>query len=159
MRPSILHATFWLACMLAAAGLSPAADKRNFPARVPPKRSSQVHNGFGINSDLPRAPYLPWDRWWWTRMFDAGVNWIRIGQYENSSDYTSWDWVEQKRGIYAASPRPNRCRDSARFPYPLVQHERRSETFVQSKHLFLVNAAPHEKTPTRGRHNFFARRT
>ena len=29
-------------------------------------------------------------------MFDAGVNFIRIGQYENSSDYTSWDWVERK---------------------------------------------------------------
>src|SRR5215472_836316 len=74
------------------------------PAKVPPKRSSQIENGFGINSDLPREPYLPWDRWWWTRMFDAGVSWIRIGQYENSSDYTSWDWIEQKRGAYATSP-------------------------------------------------------
>jgi hypothetical protein len=74
------------------------------PARVPPKRSSQIENGFGINSDLPREPYLPWDRWWWTRMFDAGVSWIRIGQYENSSDYTSWDWVEQKRGVFAVKP-------------------------------------------------------
>jgi hypothetical protein len=37
-------------------------------------------------------------------MFDAGFKWIRIGQYENSSDYTSWDWIEQKRGVYAASP-------------------------------------------------------
>jgi hypothetical protein len=54
------------------------------PERVPPKRSSQIENGFGINSDLPREPFLPWDRWWWTRMFDAGVSWIRIGQYENS---------------------------------------------------------------------------
>ena len=26
-----------------------------------------------------------------------------IGQYENSSDYTSWDWIEQKRGVYATS--------------------------------------------------------
>jgi len=74
------------------------------PSRVPPKRSSQIENGFGINSDLPREPYLPWDRWWWTRMFDAGVSWIRIGQYENSSDPTSWDWVEQKRGVFAISP-------------------------------------------------------
>lgn len=74
------------------------------PSRVPPKRSSQVENGFGINSDLPRQPFLPWDRWWWTRMFDAGVSWIRIGQYENSSDPTSWDWVEQKRGVYAIAP-------------------------------------------------------
>jgi hypothetical protein len=74
------------------------------PSRVPPKRSSQIENGFGINSDLPREPYLPWDRWWWTRMFDAGVSWIRIGQYENSSDPTSWDWVEQQRGVFAISP-------------------------------------------------------
>ncbi|MGA3185584.1 MAG: hypothetical protein ABSF22_00610 [Bryobacteraceae bacterium] len=74
------------------------------PTHVPPKRSSQIKAGFGINSDLPREPYLPWDRWWWTRMFDAGVSWIRIGQYENSSDPTSWDWVERKRGVYAVAP-------------------------------------------------------
>jgi hypothetical protein len=37
-------------------------------------------------------------------MFDAGASWIRIGQYENSSDYTSWDWVEQKRGVFAVAP-------------------------------------------------------
>ena len=37
-------------------------------------------------------------------MFDAGFKWIRIGQYENSSDRTSWDWIEQKRGVYASSP-------------------------------------------------------
>jgi hypothetical protein len=37
-------------------------------------------------------------------MFDAGVSWIRIGQYENSSEPTSWDWVEQKRGVYAITP-------------------------------------------------------
>jgi hypothetical protein len=72
--------------------------------RVPPKRSSQIQDGFGINSDLPRDPYLPWDRHWWTNMFDAGVSWIRIGQYENSSDYTSWDWIEQKRGVLAIPP-------------------------------------------------------
>ena len=80
------------------------AEKRAFPDRVPPKRSSQIHNGFGINSDLPRDPYLPWNRWWWTRMFDCGVSWIRIGQYENSSEPTSWDWVEQKRGVYSMAP-------------------------------------------------------
>jgi hypothetical protein len=74
------------------------------PDRIPPKRSSQIENGFGINSDLPREPFLPWDRWWWTRMFDAGVSWIRIGQYENSSDPTSWDWVEQKRGVFSIAP-------------------------------------------------------
>jgi len=83
---------------------SPAQGRRELPQRVPPKRSSQIQDGFGINSDLPRDPYLPWNRWWWTRMFDAGFKWIRIGQYENSSDRTSWDWIEQKRGVYAASP-------------------------------------------------------
>jgi len=81
-----------------------AQQQRRVPSHVPPKRSSQIKDGFGINSDLPRDPYLPWDRWWWTRMFDAGFKWIRIGQYENSSDYTSWDWIEQKRGVYASSP-------------------------------------------------------
>ena len=80
------------------------AQRRPLPDHVPPKRSSQIENGFGINSNLPRDPYLPWNKWWWTRMFDAGVNWIRIGQYENSSDYTSWDWIEQKRGVYAIPP-------------------------------------------------------
>ena len=79
-------------------------EQRHVPDRVPPKRSSQIQDGFGINSDLPRDPYLPWNRWWWTRMFDAGFKWIRIGQYENSSDYTSWDWIEQKRGVMAAVP-------------------------------------------------------
>src|SRR5215467_4320226 len=81
-----------------------AQTEGHVPDHVPPKRSSQIQDGFGINSDLPREPYLPWDRWWWTRMFDAGVSWIRIGQYENSSDPTSWDWVEQKRGVYAVAP-------------------------------------------------------
>ena len=90
-----------LTLALASSSLLPA---QTFPNRVPPKRSSQIQNGFGINSDLPREPYLPWNRWWWTRMFDAGVSWIRIGQYENSSDPTSWDWVEQKRGVYAIAP-------------------------------------------------------
>ncbi len=98
--------------ILGGAGLSMALsgwlfagrEKRNFPDHVPPKRASQIQEGFGINSDLPRDPYLPWNRWWWTRMFDAGVSWIRIGQYENSSEPTSWDWVEQKRGVYAAPP-------------------------------------------------------
>jgi hypothetical protein len=74
------------------------------PAEIPPRRSSQIADGFGINSDLPRDPYLPWNRWWWTRMFDAGVKWIRIGQYENSSDQTSWDWIEQKRGELVVPP-------------------------------------------------------
>lgn len=86
--------------------------EKDLPGYLTPRRSSQIHDGFGINSDLPRAPYLPWNRWWWTRMFDAGVNFIRIGQYENSSDYTSWDWVERKRGEYAVVPELNDYVDS-----------------------------------------------
>lgn len=86
------------------AAQSVAQSKQPLLRKVPPKRSSQIQDGFGINSDLPRDPYLPWNRWWWTRMFDAGFKWIRIGQYENSSDRTSWDWIEQKRGTYASSP-------------------------------------------------------
>ncbi len=93
-----------LLALLSLVPLGFGQSQRHIPDHVPPKRSSQIQDGFGINSDLPRDPYLPWDKWWWTRMFDAGFKWIRIGQYENSSDYTSWDWVEQKRGVYAASP-------------------------------------------------------
>ena len=81
-----------------------APGQRHVPDHVLPKRSSQIQDGFGINSDLPREPYLPWHRWWWTRIFDAGISFIRIGQYENSSDHTSWDWVERKRGEYSIAP-------------------------------------------------------
>src|SRR6266576_1731740 len=82
---------------------SMAQGQLHVPNHVPPKRSSQIKEGFGINSDLPREPYLPWNQWWWTRMFDAGFKWIRIGQYKNSSDRTSWDWIEQKRGVFVSS--------------------------------------------------------
>jgi hypothetical protein len=100
---------FFLMVILTVATTTPCRlaarnPRGHVPDRVPPKRSSQIHDGFGLNSDLPRDPYLPWNRWWWTRMFDAGFKWIRIGQYENSSDPTSWDWVEQKRGVYAVAP-------------------------------------------------------
>ena len=100
----LLFLSTLIASSLIVPAQSPAQGRRELPQRVPPKRSSQIQDGFGINSDLPRDPYLPWNRWWWTRMFDAGFKWIRIGQYENSSDRTSWDWIEQKRGVYAASP-------------------------------------------------------
>src|ERR1039457_291767 len=97
------HPLYWLSMLrhiraiaLATLAAAALAAQSGAPNHVPPKRSSQIQNGFGINSDLPRDPYLPWDRHWWTRMFDAGVSWIRIGQYENTSDYTSWDWIEQK---------------------------------------------------------------
>jgi hypothetical protein len=94
----------WFGFVLLTLASAGAQASRPVPDHVPPKRTSQIHDGFGINSDLPRDPYLPWNRWWWTRMFDAGFKWIRIGQYENSSDRTSWDWIEQKRGVYASSP-------------------------------------------------------
>src|SRR5437588_499657 len=87
--------------LLTASAVSGNEEIKALPSHVPPKRSSQIRDGFGINSDLPRDPYLPWNRRWWTRMFDAGFKWIRIGQYENSSDRTSWDWVEQKRGVFS----------------------------------------------------------
>ena len=93
-----------LGCFLLSALPSLSQEQRHLPDHVPPKRSSQIKDGFGINSDMPRDPYLPWNRWWWTRMFDAGFKWIRIGQYENSSDYTSWDWIEQKRGVMNTVP-------------------------------------------------------
>src|SRR6266446_1226576 len=98
---------FTLLLVLLSCGFAPrcfSQERRHVPDHLPPKRSSQIQDGFGINSDMPRDPYLPWNRWWWTRMFDAGFKWIRIGQYENSSDYTSWDWIEQKRGVMAAVP-------------------------------------------------------
>ena len=93
-----------IAAILLLPESSTAQVTHKLPEKVPPKRTSQIQDGFGINSDMPRDPYLPWNRWWWTRMFDAGFKWIRIGQYENSSDRTSWDWIEQKRGVYASSP-------------------------------------------------------
>src|ERR1700730_12598570 len=93
-----------IALLLALPWRSLGQGSRRVTRHVPPKRSSPIQDGFGINSDLPRDPYLPWNQRWWTRMFDAGFKWIRIGQYENSSDYTSWDWIEQKRGVMAAVP-------------------------------------------------------
>ena len=103
-KPRLMYVVI-LALFLGAGTIRALGQASRLPDRVPPKRSSQISDGFGINSDLPRDPYLPWTRWWWTRMFDAGVKWIRIGQYENSSDLTSWDYVEQKRGVLAVDPR------------------------------------------------------
>jgi hypothetical protein len=100
--------SFILLLAMVVSAISPTLAQHDggnkLPDHIPPKRTSQIHDGFGINSDLPRDPYLPWNRWWWTRMFDAGFKWIRIGQYENSSDRTSWDWIEQKRGVFSSSP-------------------------------------------------------
>ncbi len=103
-RPVLALAAFLWMLASAQNAAAQAAGGHSLPSHIPPRRSSQIQDGFGINSDLPRNPYLPWDRWWWTRMFDAGLKWIRIGQYENSSDWTSWDWIEQKRGVLAVAP-------------------------------------------------------
>ena len=93
----LLAATAW--------SLMAAEGKRSVPERIPAKRSSQIQNGLGgVNTSLPRDPYIPWNRWWWTRMFDAGLKWVRIGQYEDTSDITGWDWIEQKRGEFGSLP-------------------------------------------------------
>ena len=81
-------------------GARPTASQ-TIPQQVSPRRSTQLLDGFGVNLPLPRDPRLPWTRHWWTRIFDSGVKWVRIGQYENSSDKTSWDWVEQEPGVYS----------------------------------------------------------
>jgi hypothetical protein len=82
-----------------------AEKKAGVPERIPPKRSSQIDKGLGgVNTSLPRDPYIPWNRWWWTRMFDGGITWARIGQYEDTSDITGWDWIEQKRGEFSSLP-------------------------------------------------------
>jgi hypothetical protein len=82
-----------------------AEAKRSVPDHIPPKRSSQIRDGLGgVNTSLPREPYIPWNRWWWTGMFDAGIKWARIGQYEDTSDITGWDWIEQKRGEFSSLP-------------------------------------------------------
>jgi hypothetical protein len=89
--------TLWLYEAIPAAGQS-------IRQQVPPRRSTQLSDGFGMNLSLPRDPRLPWTKPWWTRVPDSGVKWIRLGQYENSSEKTSWDWVEQTSGIYTVRP-------------------------------------------------------
>jgi hypothetical protein len=81
-----------------------AVDPAAVPNEVLPRRSTQLTAGFGVNLPLPRDPRLPWTQDWWARIFDSGVKWVRIGQYENSSDKTSWDWVEQTPGEYHVLP-------------------------------------------------------
>ena len=73
---------------------------QNVPGRIPRRSSSQLLEGFGVNVDLPRQPRMPWTKTL-APIFDAGVKWVRIGQYEGSSDQVSWDWVEQTPGHYA----------------------------------------------------------
>ena len=78
----------------------PAAEAQNVPAKIPRRSSTQLLDGFGVNVNLPRRPRMPWTKTW-TPLFDCGVKWVRIGQYENSSEKISWDWVEQAPGRYA----------------------------------------------------------
>jgi len=77
---------------------------QQIPHQVSPRRSYQLADGFGMNVDLPRDPGLPWTERWWTRIFDSGIKWVRVGQYENSSERTSWDWIEQTPGHYTTTP-------------------------------------------------------
>src|SRR5215470_19810699 len=90
-------------CLIAALAQSQAGHQA-LPKEVPPRRSTQLADGFGLNLPLPREPRLPWNEQWWTRVFDSGVKWVRLGQYENSSEKTGWDWVEQKPGEYRILP-------------------------------------------------------
>ena len=93
-----------LLCWFAGSSRFAASQDLLIPKQVPLRRSSQLSDGFGVNLPLPREPRLPWSQVWWTRLFDSGVKWVRIGQYENSSDKTSWDWIEQTVGIYQVLP-------------------------------------------------------
>jgi hypothetical protein len=77
---------------------------QRLPTEVPHRRSTQLADGFGMNIALPREPRMSWISHSWTPIFDSGVKWVRIGQYENSSEKTSWDWVEQTAGRYSVLP-------------------------------------------------------
>lgn len=100
MRELLILGLTWGA--LAAICIDAAAfaeTPRKPPSTIPPRRSSQLQQApAGVNTSLPRLPYLPWSERCWTRMFDAGIKYVRIGQYEDTSDQTGWDWVEQKKG-------------------------------------------------------------
>jgi hypothetical protein len=89
--------------ILAAWAESPLSAQ-SLPREVPHRRSTQLADGFGMNIALPREPRMSWTSHSWTPIFDSGVKWVRIGQYENSSEKTSWDWVEQTPGHYSVLP-------------------------------------------------------
>ena len=78
----------------------PQVQAQDIPSKIPRRSSIQLLDGFGMNVALPRQPRMPWTKAW-APLFDAGVKWVRIGQYESSSDQVSWDWVEQTPGHYA----------------------------------------------------------
>jgi hypothetical protein len=76
------------------------AFAQDLPRRIPRRSSTQLLDGFGVNLNLPRQPRMPWTKTW-APLFDSGAKFVRIGQYENSSEQVSWDWVEQTKGHYA----------------------------------------------------------
>ncbi len=78
----------------------PQAQAQDVASKIPRRSSTQLLDGFGVNVNLPRRPRMPWTKTW-TPLFDSGVKWVRIGQYENSSEQISWDWVEQTPRHYA----------------------------------------------------------
>jgi len=78
----------------------PQAQAQKVPAKIPRRSSTQLLDGFGMNVNLPRRPGMLWTKTW-TPLFDAGVKWVRLGQYEAPSDQIGWDWVEQTPGHYA----------------------------------------------------------
>ena len=98
------RAVLLVSLLVVGLGELTTAAGQSFPTQVPPRHSTQLTDGFGMNLPLPRDPRLPWTRHWWTSVFDSGVKWVRLGQYENSSEKTSWDWVEQSPGVYSVRP-------------------------------------------------------
>jgi hypothetical protein len=101
--------------VLCGTGLSRAAGEpsRKLPEHIPLRRSSQTQDApGGVNTSLPRPPYLSWTERWWTRMFDAGMKYVRIGQYEDTSDMTGWDWVEHEKGHLRLKPEVDAYVDS-----------------------------------------------
>ena len=110
MRPSVrqvneFRGTMRLISLIMAAAIlcGDGISAQKVPAKIPRRSSTQLVDGFGVNLDLPRFPRMPWTRTW-SPLFDAGVKWVRVGQYENSSEQVSWDWVEQTPGVYAVPP-------------------------------------------------------
>jgi len=89
-----------LAAAILLNSLIVSVQAQDIPSKIPRRSSMQLTDGFGANVNLPRLPRMPWTKTW-TPIFDAGVKWVRIGQYENSSEQISWDWVEQTPGHFA----------------------------------------------------------
>ncbi|MGB8479575.1 MAG: hypothetical protein WCE63_12145 [Acidobacteriaceae bacterium] len=102
------------ALYVTTAGRVAVAQMSNqLPSHIPPRRSSQLQEApAGVNTSLPRLPYLPWTERWWTRIYDGGFKYVRIGQYEDTSDMTGWDWIEHKKGVLEIKPEVDEYVDS-----------------------------------------------